>query len=81
MITIAFDTTTGLWLAVLPNGSFLAFRRDDDGHPVPDLFSSSQRALLEARLSLRDNNNSVPYLVDNSGLAGTVRQEEAIAAK
>ena len=79
MITIAFDITTGLWQAILPDGEPLAFRRDNDGNPIPDLFVSVGRALLEARLSLRDR--TTPYLVDNSGLAGAALLDEAIAAK
>lgn len=66
MITILFNVPTGLWSVLLPSGEPLAFRRAADGTPIPDLFSSSQRALREAHGSLRDNACATPHVVVNA---------------
>lgn len=72
MITIAFDITTSLWLAILPSGYPLAFRTDADGNPIPDRFSTAQRALREARLALRDSTWRIPHMVDSSGISADI---------
>lgn len=74
MIIIAFDIPTSLWKALLPDGSFLSWRRDAEGNPLPDLFSSSQRALREARGALRDNAWAIPYRVEHTGIASNIEQ-------
>jgi len=53
MIIITTDLSTGLWKAII-NGSALSFRTDASGTPLPDLFVSRNRALLEARLAVGD---------------------------
>ena len=76
MIIITPDLSTGLWKAII-NGRVLSFRADASGNPLPDLFVSRDRALLEARLAV--GNSSAEYRVQN--LVDEAELIESLAAK